>query len=245
MQRWKLTIEYDGTPFCGWQRQLDCPSVQQTIEEAILAYSGEEVTVHTAGRTDTGVHALGQVAHFDMPKKFTPKEIRDATNHHMGDALISILSAEKVNEEFHARFDAKKRFYKYVIKNRFAPPVIGAKYFWHVKRPLDIDAMQHAAQHLLGKHDFTSFRDSQCQAKSPIKTLEKIDISRQGEDIIFQISAISFLHHQVRNMVGTLEKVGSGSWEIDSIKDILASKDRTKAGPTAPASGLFLVKVEY
>lgn len=244
-QRWKITIEYDGTDYFGWQRQQDLPSIQQTIEEGIFGFSSENVTVHTAGRTDAGVHALGQVAHFDIEKDYSAKEIRDATNFHMGDAPIAILSAEKVDDDFNARFDAVKRHYKYVVKNRPSAPVVGGQYYWHMRLPLDIEAMQQAASHLIGQHDFTSFRDSQCQAKSPIKTLDQLDIHKDGEDIIFTVSARSFLHHQVRNFVGTLMKIGMGSWEANSIKTILQAKDRTKAGPTAPPSGLFLTQVDY
>lgn len=244
-QRWKIVIEYDGSNYYGWQRQQDLPSIQQSIEEGILAFSGEKVIVHASGRTDAGVHAYGQVAHFDMEKDFTAKEIRDAPNHHMGDQPIAILSATKVDSDFNARFDAKKRYYKYVIKNRPTAPVIGGGYYWHMRLPLDVDAMQQAANHLIGQHDFTSFRDSQCQAKSPIKTLDQLDIYQEGDDIIFEVSARSFLHHQVRNFVGTLVKVGSGSWEADSIKDILDARDRTKAGPTAPSDGLFFVSIDY
>lgn len=244
-QRWKIVIEYDGTDYFGWQRQRDLPSIQQSIEEGILGFSSEEAVVHTAGRTDAGVHALGQVAHFDIEKDFSAKEIRDAINHHMGYAPICLLSAEKINSEFHARFDAKKRYYKYVIKNRPSAPVVGGNYFWHMRLPLDVEAMQTAANHLLGQHDFTSFRDSQCQAKSPIKTLDSLEVYKEGEDIIFEVSALSFLHHQVRNFVGTLVKVGMGSWDADCTKEILKAKDRTKAGPTAPSSGLFLIKVDY
>ncbi len=245
-QRWKITIEYDGTNFYGWQRQKDLPSIQQSIEDAIFKMSGKNITVHGSGRTDAGVHALGQVAHFDIPKDFSVKEMRDGPNHYMTDVPIKILKAEKVSNDFHARFDATTRYYKYVIKNRFAPPAIGQQYYWHVRRQnIGVDAMNQAAQYLLGKHDFTSFRDSQCQAKSPIKTLDHFDVYRQDEDIIFELSARSFLHHQVRNFVGTLLKIGFGSWQVDDIKEILKAKDRAKAGPTAPASGLFFVKVDY
>ena len=243
--RWKITLEYDGAAFHGWQRQENLISVQQVVEEAIFKLSGETVTLHVAGRTDAGVHALGQVAHFDLQKQFPAFTVRNGLNAHVRPHLVSIVAAEEAHPEFHARFDAKNRFYKYILCNRAPPPVIGAGYAWHVPHELDISAMQKAADHLLGQHDFTSFRAVECQAKSPVRTLDKCEIVREGENIVFYFEARSFLHHQVRNIVGTLRKVGDGSWSPDCIPDILQAKDRSAAGPTAPPQGLFFMKVDY
>ncbi|NMM43547.1 tRNA pseudouridine(38-40) synthase TruA [Rhodospirillaceae bacterium KN72] len=245
MQRWKLTIEYDGGPFVGWQRQPNGPSVQEALETAVTAFCGEETLVQGAGRTDTGVHAMGQVAHVDIHYPATPKTVRDAINHHLQDNPISVLSAEAVSEDFHARFSATGRAYLYRILNRRARPVLERGRVWHVARNLDADAMHAAAQRLIGKHDFTSFRATECQADSPVKTLDRLDVSRVADEIHIVAEARSFLHHQIRNFAGTLEYVGRGKWTPDDIDRILAAKSRAAAGPTAPPQGLYLTKVVY
>lgn len=254
MQRWKLTIEYDGTPFAGWQRQdFGVETVQQTLEEAIEKFSGlSDIRLHTAGRTDAGVHAVGLVAHVDMAKDYTDKEMRDATNYHMGDKPVVVLSAEKVSDDFHARYGAKKRYYRYCLTDgRRTAPVLDDLRSWHVKTDLDIDAMREGAKYLIGHHDFSSFRDSQCQAKSPMKTIDKIDIStggdilRPGRQVFIDVEAKSFLHHQVRNITGSLKRVGDGRWAPEKIKEVLEAKDRCAADMTAPAHGLYFVKVDY
>lgn len=251
MQRWKLTIEYDGTDFSGWQRQENALSVQECIEKAIFGFCGETVTLHVAGRTDAGVHALGQVAHVDLEKQSDEKTVRDAINAHLRPRPIAVVKAEPVSQEFHARFGALKRIYCYkIITNRWAPLTLQKNRAWHVKRELDAFAMQAGAKHLLGMHDFTSFRDSECQAKSPIRSIDRLDILKVdrpdfGEHLEVWVEAKSFLHHQVRNIVGTLALVGEGKWQPDDVKTALESKDRTKAGPMAPADGLYFVSVSY
>lgn len=244
-QRWKITIEYDGNDFVGWQAQNNGTSVQQVIEEAVYTLSGERLRLQVAGRTDAGVHALGQVAHFDLQHEYNDHEIRNALNFHMRPHAVSIVKAEAMTKDFHARFGAERRYYRYAMMNRPAPPVIGRQYMWHIPKPLDVAAMQQAAKHFVGHHDFTSFRASECQAKSPIRTLDVLEISTEGDMIYFDLNARSFLHHQVRNLVGTLRRVGDRSWHPDVIPEILAAKDRSKAGPTAPAYGLFFIKVDY
>ncbi|HVJ32779.1 MAG TPA: tRNA pseudouridine(38-40) synthase TruA [Terriglobia bacterium] len=245
MTRFKLTIEYDGGPFVGWQRQENGPSVQQAIEEAILKTTAETVTIHAAGRTDAGVHALGQVAHADLDYRIEADRLRDALNFYLRPTPVAIIGAEQVGEDFHARFSAKGRAYCYRIVNRRSPLTIDLGRAWHVKSPLDVPAMHKAAQLLLGHHDFTTFRASQCQAKSPMKTLDRLDIHRIGEDIEVIAEARSFLHHQVRNMVGSLSMVGIGKWSADRLKAALDAKDRAKGGPTAPPDGLYLTAVRY
>jgi tRNA pseudouridine38-40 synthase len=245
MPRYKLTIEYDGTDFAGWQRQDGPISVQQVLEESVFKFSGEEVTLHVAGRTDSGVHALGQVAHFDLVKEFPEKTVRNALNFHSRPHLLSVLKAEKVSEEFHARFGAVKRHYRYIICNRRPPPAIGSKYAWHVPYTLDLELMQKAADVLVGHHDFTSFRATVCQAKSPVKTIDRITIMRHGDQVFIDVTAPSFLHHQIRNIVGTLKKIAEGRWPPDCMPEILEARDRTRAGPTAPPGGLFFVRVDY
>ena len=252
-QRWRITVEYDGTPFVGWQRQENDPSVQETIEKAILGFSGETVTLQVAGRTDAGVHATGQTAHFDLEKPSDSKTVRDAINAHMGTRSIAIITAEPVDQEFHARYSAKKRIYCYKITDsRIARPVIDDGRCWALRDTLDLDAMRQGAKHLLGQHDFSSFRASECQAESPIRTLDRLDIieitdgfSPAGRRIEIWTEARSFLHHQVRNFVGTLRLVGDGKWQPEDIKTALEAKDRTKAGPSAPAHGLYLARVVY
>ena len=245
MARWKLTIEYDGRPYVGWQRQAHGASVQQEIEEAIAKFSGEEVRLHTAGRTDAGVHALGQVAHFDLERETDARTVREAVNAYLRPQPIAILAAEPVDAHFHARMSARKRHYRYVVLNRQARPALEIGRAWHVPYRLDIPAMQAAAAHLIGKHDFSSFRASECQAKSPIRTLDRLDIVTEGETFNFEVSARSFLHHQVRNMVGTLILVGRGKWRPEQVAEALAARDRAAAGPTAPPDGLYLVAVDY
>jgi tRNA pseudouridine38-40 synthase len=245
MQRWKLTIEYDGRPFVGWQRQDNGPSVQQALEEAVQRLSGETVRLHASGRTDAGVHALGQVCHFDLEKPFTGDKLRDALNFHLRPNAVSVLLAEPVDDDFHARLSSLGRSYIYRILNRRAPPALEAGRVWHVQRRLDAEAMHGAAQVLVGNHDFTSFRAALCQAKSPVKTLDRLTVEREGDEIRVHAAARSFLHHQVRNMVGTLELVGSGKWTADDVRAALEARDRSKAGPTAPPDGLYFIAARY
>lgn len=254
MQRWKIILEYRGTDYAGWQRQIDVPSIQQAIEEAITKFCQQNITVTVAGRTDAGVHALGQVCHFDLDYGDRPLDgygLMKALNYHLLPHPISVIYAEKVHSAFHARFDAVNKLYRYHVIQRpsFLCHDRGAA--WHFKRKLNVSAMHEAAQLLLGKHDFTTFRDSECQAKSPVKTLDRLDVthcdydSYGGVEVIFETEGRSFLHHQVRNMVGTLMLVGEGKWSNDDLKDALAAKDRSAGGITAPAEGLYLVRVDY
>jgi len=243
--RYRLTIEYDGGPFSGWQRQENGPSVQGTLEEAIFKLSGERVTITGAGRTDSGVHAFGQVAHFDLEKDFAPDKVRDALNYHMKPAPVAVLEASVADADFHARFSAKARHYLYRIVCRRAPLVLERGHAWHLSRDLDAEAMHAAAQSLVGAHDFTTFRAAECQAKSPLKTLDVLDVSRLADEIQIRASARSFLHHQVRSIVGSLKLVGEGKWHPREMKRALEAKDRTACGPVAPAEGLYLVKVDY
>jgi tRNA pseudouridine38-40 synthase len=245
MTRWKLTIEHDGRPYVGWQRQAQGKSVQQEIEEAITKFSGETARLHAAGRTDAGVHALGQVAHFDLQRPTEPKVVREALNAYLRPQPISILSAEVADPHFHARMSARRRRYRYIVLNREARPALSIGRSWHVPYRLDIAAMGEGASHLIGQHDFTSFRATECQAKSPIKTLDRLDIVTDDANLIFEVSARSFLHHQVRNMVGTLILVGRGKWLPEQVAQALAARDRRAAGPTAPPDGLYLVGVDY
>ena len=245
MTRWKLVIEYDGTGFVGWQRQDNGPSVQEAMERAVKAFCGEDAVVWCAGRTDAGVHALGQVAHLDIEKSTTARTVRDAINQHLKPLPIAVLSAEPVDAQFHARLSARRRLYRYRIVNRRAPLAIERNRAWHVPYALDADAMRAAAQALVGRHDFSTFRASLCQAKSPVKTLDELSVARDGEEITVTARARSFLHHQVRNMVGTLSLVGRGKWTSADVASALAAKDRTKGGPTAPPEGLYLVEVGY
>jgi tRNA pseudouridine38-40 synthase len=245
MPRYKLTIEYDGGPFVGWQRQANGPSVQQAIEEAILAFSGETVVVKGAGRTDAGVHALGQVAHIDLTRDWKPDTVRDAINAHLRPAPVAILGAEAAEADFDARFSAVKRHYLYRIYDRRTPPALDRGRVWHVPARLDTEAMHAAAQALVGHHDFTTFRAAECQARTPVRTLDRLDVTREGAEIAIRASARSFLHSQVRSMVGALKKVGEGRWPVGAVGAALAARDRTRAGPVAPPEGLYLVAVDY
>jgi len=245
MPRYRLTLEYDGAPFVGWQRQENGPSVQGAVEEAIFKLSGERVTVTGAGRTDAGVHALGQVAHFDIEKTFPAETIRDALNAHLRPAPVAVLDAALVDVEFHARFSAVARHYEYRIVDRRAPLVLDRGRAWHVAHALDAGAMDAAARTLVGHHDFTTFRAAECQAKSPLKTLDRLDVMRHGETIVIAASARSFLHHQVRSMAGSLKRVGEGAWKIADIGRALKARDRAACGPVAPPDGLYLVRVDY
>jgi tRNA pseudouridine38-40 synthase len=243
--RYKLTLEYDGAPFVGWQRQDNGPSVQQALEEAVEKFCGEQVRVHGAGRTDAGVHALGQVAHLDIEKEATPFRLMEAVNYHLKPAPIAVLAAEEVDADFHARFSAVERRYLYRIVNRRAPLTLDRGRAWQVGKPLDVDAMHAAAQRLIGKNDFSSFRAAECQANSPVKTLTDIVVMRHGDDIELRARAPSFLHHQVRNIVGTLRPIGEGKRSVQWIDKVLKAKDRAAAGATAPACGLYLLEVGY
>ena len=245
MPRYKLTIEYDGTPFSGWQVQDNAPTVQGALEGAVKAICGDDVRVHGAGRTDAGVHALGQVAHCDIAKSFAPGRLRDGLNAHLRPNPIAVLAAEIVPETFEARFSAVKRHYLYRISNTRANLALDVNRVWRVPRRLDAEAMHQAAQRLLGKHDFSTFRDSECQAKSPEKTLDRLDVVRDGTAVTVLTSARSFLHSQVRSMVGSLVWVGEGRWGADDLAAALAARDRAACGPVAPPEGLYLVKVDY
>ena len=245
MTRFKLTIEYDGTTYSGWQRQKDVPSIQFEIESAIEKFSQSQVTLHCAGRTDAGVHAIAQVAHADIDTRCSAFTVREALNYFLQGKHIVIVECEAVNEAFHARFDAKRRYYEYHIINRRAPLALNATRAWHVRQPLQLDAMREAASYFLGTHDFTSFRDTDCQAKSPIKTLDAIALSQQDEQIIIALHAQSFLHHQVRIMTGAIVDAGKGKFAPAYVQTMLDARCRTKGGVTAPAHGLFFVGVDY
>jgi tRNA pseudouridine38-40 synthase len=245
MPRYKLTLEYDGTGLAGWQRQEGLVSVQGLLEEAVTHFCGEQVTAYCAGRTDAGVHARGQVAHIDLEKAHDAFTVQQAINFHLIDHPLIVVSVEAVSDEFHARFGACRRYYEYVIINRRARSVLDARQSWHLPVLLDIDAMQEAARFLIGHHDFSSFRDSDCQSKSPLKTLEDLSISREGERVILRTHARSFLHHQVRIMTGTLVEVGRGKWKPIRVAEALAARQRSAAGPTAPAHGLCFLRVDY
>jgi tRNA pseudouridine38-40 synthase len=245
MPRYKLILEYDGGPFRGWQRQSEGASVQDALETAVRGFCGEAAQVVAAGRTDAGVHAMGQVAHLDLARAVAPETLRNALNHHLRPHPVVVLEAALAADGFHARFSAKTRHYLYRIVNRRAPLTIEAHRAWHVPTPLDTEVMHEAAQHLVGRHDFTSFRGALCQAKSPIKTLDRLTVRRDGDRVEITARARSFLHHQVRNMVGTLKLVGEGRKPVESIEAVLAARERAAAGPTAPACGLYLVRVDY
>jgi tRNA pseudouridine38-40 synthase len=243
--RYRLTIEYDGAPFAGWQIQADQLTVQGVLTAAVQALTGESVLVQGAGRTDAGVHALAQVAHVDLTRDWSTDTVRDALNAHLRPHPVAVLAAERVPESFNARMSAMKRHYRYDIVNRRADLALERQRAWRIPRPLDTDAMHAAAQLLVGKHDFTTFRASECQAKSPLKTLDRLDVVRDGERVHVFASARSFLHHQVRSMVGSLVLVGEGRWSADDLGKALAARDRTACGQVAPADGLYLVRVDY
>ena len=245
MPRYKLTIEYDGAPFVGWQRQPNGPSVQAALEEAVFAFAGERPPVQAAGRTDTGVHARGQVVHLDLSSERPVETIRSAINFHLKPQPVSVLTAERAPPGFHARFSATWRRYRYRIINRRAPPALDRGQLWHVPVALDVAAMADAAAVLVGHHDFNSFRSTACQAPSALKTLDLLEVTRHGEEIHVDVGSRSFLHNQVRILVGTLHLVGRRQWSRGDVEAALAARDRTRAGPTAPPHGLCLMEVRY
>ena len=245
MPRYKLTIEYDGTPFVGWQAQDNQLTVQGVITDAILAFAGERTIVAGAGRTDTGVHALGQVAHVDLGKDWDEDTVRDALNAHLRPHPVAVLTAERVTENFDARFSAIKRHYLYRIVNRRPDLTLERNRAWRVPRPLNDQAMNDAAQKLIGRHDFTTFRSAECQASSPVKTLDRLDVARHGDELRVRAAARSFLQHQVRSMAGSLVHVGEGKWSADDLAAALAARDRSACGQVAPPHGLYLVRVDY
>ena len=245
MPRYRLTLEYDGGPFVGFQAQENGPSIQAALEGAIEAFSGERVRVQAAGRTDAGVHARGQVVHLDLTRVHEPQVVMNALNAHLRPDPICVLSAELAADDFHARFGAVRRRYLYRVLNRAAPPALQRGQVWHVKAPLDLEAMATAAQALIGQHDFTTFRDAACQAKSPVKTLDVADVSRDGEELHLAFEARSFLHRQVRSMVGSLVQVGLRRWRPADLAAALAAADRSRCGPVAPPDGLSLEAVRY
>jgi tRNA pseudouridine38-40 synthase len=245
MPRYKLTIEYDGTPFVGWQIQATALSVQVVLTDAVAAFAGERVTVNGAGRTDAGVHALGQVAHIDLSKEWDTDTVRDALTAHLRPHPVAVVAAERVPEDFDARFSAVQRHYLYLIVNRRPDLTLERGRAWRVAKPLDARAMHAAAVRLVGKHDFSTFRDAECQAKSPVKTLDRLDVHRDGDNVSIEASARSFLHSQVRSMVGSLVAVGDGRWSGADLSAALAARDRTACAPVAPPEGLYLVRVDY
>ena len=245
MPRYKLVVEYDGAPFGGWQVQASGVSIQGALEAAALAFCGEAASARGAGRTDAGVHALGQVAHLDLAREWDADTVGDAINAHLRPHPIAVLSAEIVPATFDARFSARKRHYLYRIINRRAPLALERSRAWRIPRSLDVQAMHAAAQRLVGQHDFTTFRAAECQAKSPIKTLDRLDVERQGDEVRMHASARSFLHHQVRSMVGSLALVGEGEWSAADLDRALEARDRAACGPVAPPDGLYLVRVDY
>ena len=245
MPRYKLTIEYDGSPFVGWQRQARGRSVQGSIEEALFKLTGQTVTVRGAGRTDAGVHALGQVAHFDLDRDWAGEKLQGGLNAHLRPDPVAVLRAEPASPVFDARFSATRRHYGYRIVNRRAPLALQRARAWRVARPLDAHAMHDAAQELVGTHDFTTFRAVGCQAKSPVKTIDGLDVRREGDEILVEVSARSFLHNQVRSIVGSLKLVGEGKWRPADIRRALEARDRAGCGPVAPPDGLYLCAVDY
>ena len=245
MTRWRLTIEFDGGPFMGWQRQEHGPSVQQTLEEAIHRMTGELATVHAAGRTDAGVHALAMTAHVDIVKNLTEHRLREGLNALVRPNPVSVLAASRAPVDWHARFSCIERRYLYRILNRRAPPVLDRGRVWHVAVPLDVDAMREGATHLVGRHDFTTFRSAHCQSDSPVKTLDRLDGTRAGEKIHVEAEARSFLHHQIRSMVGCLALVGRGQWQPEDMRKALEARDRAALGLNAPPHGLYFVGATY
>jgi tRNA pseudouridine38-40 synthase len=245
MPRYKLTIEYDGGPYVGWQMQDKGATIQGALTKAIEAFTGERIVVNGAGRTDAGVHALGQVAHIDLAKEWDSDNVRDAMNFHLRPQPIAVLTAERAADGFDARFSAVKRHYLYRIVNRRADLALEQERAWRAPRKLDTEAMHTAAQRLIGKYDFTTFRSTECQAKSPVKTLDQLDVARDGDDVRVTASARSFLQHQVRSMVGSLVHVGEGKWSADDLVKALNARDRTACGQVAPPHALYLVRVDY
>ena len=245
MPRFKLTIEYDGAPFSGWQFQADELSVQGVLEKAVATLNGSPETVHGAGRTDAGVHALGQVAHVDLAKDWDTFKLRNALNAQVRPHPIAVLQAEEVAQDFHSRFSTTRRHYLFRILNRRSPPALDKGKVWWLPMDLDSDAMHEAAQQLVGKHDFTTFRAAACQAQSPVKTLDRMDVARYGELIEIRCDARSFLHNQVRSMVGSMKLVGEGKWRARDLKAALDAHDRARCGPVSPPDGLYLLKVDY
>lgn len=245
MPRYKLTIEYDGSPFVGWQMQAEGESVQGAIAEAVTALTGAEVRPQGAGRTDSGVHALGQVAHIDLARDWPVDTLRDALNYHLKPAPVVVLQAERVSDDFNARFSATHRHYEYRLLPRRARPALTLNRVWWVRVSLDADAMHEAAQLLVGHHDFTTYRASACQAKSPMRTLDRLSVNREGNEIVVAASAQSFLHNQVRSLVGSLKLVGDGSWPVARPRQALDARDRRACGAIAPAHGLYLTRVDY
>lgn len=245
MPRYRLTIEYDGTPFVGWQQQAAGVSVQGRLAEAIKAFCGEVVSPTGAGRTDAGVHAIAQVAHVDLSREWPADTVRDAVNAHLRPDPIAVLAAEPVPDDFHARFCAIARHYRYRIICRRAPLALERNRAWQVMRPLDLEAMVEGARYLVGRHDFTTFRAAGCQAKSPVKTLDRLEVRRAGAEVVIEASARSFLHNQVRSMVGSLKLVGEGRWPAEEIARALAARDRSRCGALAPPEGLYLLAVDY
>ena len=245
MPRYRILVEYDGTPFLGWQRQAQGASVQGALEAALFQFCGEAASVRGAGRTDAGVHALGQVAHFDLAKTWEPFRVREAVNFYLKPAPVVVLDCASADDTFDARYSATARHYRYRILSRRAPPALDYNRVWWVPVALDAEAMTTAASALLGRHDFTTFRAAQCQANSPLRTLDRLDVRRSGDEIVVEASARSFLHNQVRSMVGSLKLVGEGKWRASDLKAALETRDRAACGPVATASGLYLVRVDY
>ena len=245
MQRYKITIEYDGTPFVGWQFQKNGLSIQEILQNAIFNFSKEKVVITGAGRTDSGVHALAQVAHFDLKKQINKKSFLPGINQHIGNKPVTVLKINKTNKIFHARFDAKKRTYQYTIINRQSPLALQKNKAWHIRKKLNVKDMKKGAKLLLGTHDFSTFRASSCGAKSPIKTIEKSSIKKNKDKLILEFTSKSFLQQQVRSMVGCIKYVGEGKWKLDDFEKIFKSKKRIRCAPPAPACGLYLKKVSY
>ena len=245
MTRFALTLEFDGGPFMGLQRQDHGPSVQQTVEEAVFAVTGEAGVLHSAGRTDSGVHALAMRSHVDIEKPFEPFRLMEALNALMRPAPVAVIACEIVPDDWHARFSCVGREYEYRILNRRPPPTLEKGRAWHVARPLDAEAMHREAQALVGRHDFTTFRSAHCQAKDPVKSLDRLDVSREGEHVVIRAAARSFLHHQVRSMVGTLALVGLGQWREKEVAAALAARKREALGLNAPPEGLYFVRAVY
>ena len=245
MQRYKITIEYDGTPFVGWQFQKNGLSIQEILQNAIFNFSKEKTVITGAGRTDSGVHALAQVAHFDLKKKINKKSFLPGINQHIGNKPVTVLQVNKTNKNFHARFDAKKRTYQYTIINRQSPLALQKNKAWHIRKKLNVKDMKKGAKLLLGTHDFSTFRASSCGAKSPIKTIEKISIKRNKDKLILEFTSKSFLQQQVRSMVGCIKYLGEGKWKLDDFEQIFRSKKRIRCAPPAPACGLYLKNISY